>query len=95
LQEIPAAYAESGETGAADLAFTVSIREDSIASEQSKNAELLVGIIEEHKSSPDKNVIQQLVRYCTEALRFSAGTRLRRVIAEGYRFHAASQVYLR
>ncbi len=64
LQEIPAAYAESGETGAADLAFTVSIREgDATVGEQSKNAELLVGIIEEHKSSPDKNVIQQLVKY--------------------------------
>jgi len=64
LQEIPAAYAESGETGAADLAFTVSIREnDPTASEQRKDAELLVGIIEEHKSSPDKNVIQQLVKY--------------------------------
>ena len=92
LQEIPAAYAESGETGAADLAFTVSIRENdsSIAGEQRKDAELLVGIIEEHKSSPDKNVIQQLIRYCTEALRFSAGTWLRQVIAEGYRLHAAS-----
>ena len=64
LQEIPAAYAESGETGAADLAFTVSIRENnSTAGEQRKDAELLVGIIEEHKSSPDKNVIQQLVKY--------------------------------
>jgi len=65
LQEIPAAYAESGETGAADLAFTVSIRENdsSIAGERRKDAKLLVGIIEEHKSSPDKNVIQQLVKY--------------------------------
>ena len=59
LQEIPAVYAESGETGAADLAFTVTIRENdsSTASEQRKDAELLVSIIEEHKFSPDKNVI--------------------------------------
>jgi len=37
-------------------------------------------MIEEHKSSPDKNVIQQLLKYSTEALRFSAGTWLRQVI---------------
>jgi len=46
LQEISGTFAESGETGAADLAFTVNLKSDS-----AKNAELLVGLIEEHKGT--------------------------------------------
>ena len=58
LQEISGTFAESGETGAADLAFTVNLKSDGY-----KNAEILVGIIEEHKSSPDANVMNQLLTY--------------------------------
>ena len=40
------------------LAFTVKI-----ASDEPKQAELLVGVIEEHKSYPDVRIIPQLVKY--------------------------------
>lgn len=58
LQEISEAYSDTVSHGEGDLAFTVKI-----ASEEPRQAELLVGIIEEHKSYPDSGLIQQLVRY--------------------------------
>lgn len=57
LQEISEAYSDTVSHGEGDLAFTVKI-----ASEEPRQAELLVGIIEEHKSYPDSGLIQQLVR---------------------------------
>lgn len=58
LQEISEAYSDTVSHGEGDLAFTVKI-----ASDEPRQAELLVGIIEEHKSYPDSGLIQQLVRY--------------------------------
>jgi hypothetical protein len=58
LQEISEAYSDTVSHGEGDLAFTVKI-----VSEEPRQAELLVGIIEEHKSYPDSGLIQQLVKY--------------------------------
>ena len=58
LQEIPEAFSDTVSHGEGDLAFTVKI-----ASDEPKQAELLVGIIEEHKSYPDSGLIPQLVKY--------------------------------
>ena len=58
LQEISEAFSDTVSHGEGDLAFTVKI-----ASDEPKQAELLVGIIEEHKSYPDSGLIQQLVKY--------------------------------
>ena len=58
LQEISEAYSDTVTHGDSDLAFTVKI-----ASDEPKQAELLVGIIEEHKSYPDTGIISQLVKY--------------------------------
>ena len=58
LQEISEAFSDTATHGAGDLAFTVKI-----ASDEPKQAELLVGIIEEHKSYPEAGVIPQLVKY--------------------------------
>lgn len=57
MQEISETYSRTVEYGATDLAFTVKI-----ASEEPCQAELLVGIIEEHKSYPESGIIGQLVR---------------------------------
>lgn len=57
MQEISEAYSRTVEYGETDLAFTVKI-----ASDEPCQAELLVGIIEEHKSYPESGIIGQLVR---------------------------------
>ncbi len=58
LQEISEAFSDTVSNGDGDLAFTVKI-----ASDEPKQAELLVGFIEEHKSYPDTGIISQLVKY--------------------------------
>ena len=58
LQEISGAFSDTVSHGDSDLAFTVKI-----ASDEPKQAELLVGFIEEHKSYPDTGIIPQLVKY--------------------------------
>ena len=58
LQEISEAFSDTVSHGDGDLAFTVKI-----ASDEPKQAELLVGIIEEHKSYPDSGLIPQMVKY--------------------------------
>ena len=58
LQEISEAYSDTITHGDSDLVFTVKI-----ASNEPKQAELLVGFIEEHKSYPDTGIIPQLVKY--------------------------------
>ncbi len=58
LQEISEAFSDTTTHGAGDLAFTVKLESD-----EPKQAELLVGIIEEHKSYPETGIIQQLVKY--------------------------------
>ena len=63
LQEIPGAFSDSVSFGYSDLAFTVKI-----ASDEPKQAELLVGVLEEHKSYPDYALIPQLVKYWYEIM---------------------------
>lgn len=63
LQEISEAYSDGDSFGYGDLAFTVNIE-----SEEPKQAELLVGILEEHKSYPDYAIIPQLVKYWYEIM---------------------------
>ena len=58
LQEISEAFSDTVSHGDGDLAFTVKI-----ASDEPKQAELLVGFIEEHKSYPDTGIVPQLVKY--------------------------------
>ena len=58
LQEISEAFSDTVTHGDGDLAFTVKI-----ASDEPKQAELLVGVIEEHKSYPEVGIIPQLVKY--------------------------------
>ena len=58
LQEISEAFSDTATHGDGDLAFTVRLESD-----EPKQAELLVGIIEEHKSYPETGIIQQLVKY--------------------------------
>ena len=63
LQEISEAFSNSASFGYGDLAFTVNIESD-----EYKQAELLVGILEEHKSYPDHSIIPQLVKYWYEIM---------------------------
>ena len=63
LQEIPGAYSDTVSFGYSDLAFTVKLE-----SNEPKQAELLVGILEEHKSYPDYSLIPQLVKYWYEIM---------------------------
>lgn len=58
LQEISEAFSDTATHGDGDLAFTVKLDSD-----EPKQAELLVGIIEEHKSYPETGIIPQLVKY--------------------------------
>ena len=58
LQEISETFSDTASHGAGDLAFTVKI-----ANDEPKQAELLVGIIEEHKSYPETGIVPQLVKY--------------------------------
>ena len=58
MREISEAFSDTVSHGSGDLAFTVKI-----ASDEPKQADLLVGIIEEHKSYPEAGIIPQLVRY--------------------------------
>ncbi len=57
LKEIPEAWSDTVESGYADLSFTVGLKKNS------GKVDLLVGILMEHKSYSDKDIIQQLVRY--------------------------------
>ncbi len=57
LKEIPEAWSDTVESGYADLSFTVGLNKNS------GKVDLLVGILMEHKSYSDKDIIQQLVRY--------------------------------
>ena len=57
LQEISESFVTEEDKGTADLAFTVQLKD------QKKNAKLLVGIIEEHKSYKDNKIFKQLIRY--------------------------------
>ena len=52
LREISEAFSNGSSFGYGDLAFTVNIE-----SEEPKQAELLVGILEEHKSYPDRKSV--------------------------------------
>ena len=63
LQEIPEGYSDTVSFGYGDLAFTVKVESD-----EYKQAELLVGILEEHKSYPDYSIIPQLVKYWYEIM---------------------------
>ena len=63
LQEIPGAYSDTISFGYGDLAFTVKVESD-----EYKQAELLVGILEEHKSYADYSIIPQLVKYWYEIM---------------------------
>ena len=58
MQEISEAFSDTATHGNSDQAFTVKI-----ASDEPKQAELLVGIIEEHKSYPESGIVPQLVKY--------------------------------
>ena len=58
LKEISEAFSDTATHGDGDLAFTVKLESD-----EPKQAELLVGIIEEHKSYPETGIIPQLVKY--------------------------------
>ena len=75
LTEISESFSDTETFGYADLAFTVRIAGEEIENtgENGENekegekkkcsADLLVGILEEHKSSKDPNVVAQLVKY--------------------------------
>ena len=73
LTEISESFSDTETFGYADLAFTVRIAGEEIENtgENGENekegekcsADLLVGILEEHKSSKDSNVVAQLVKY--------------------------------
>lgn len=58
LQEVSESFSDTISHGSGDLAFTVKI-----ACNNPQQAELLIGIIEEHKSYPDSGLIPQLVKY--------------------------------
>ena len=58
LHEISEDFSDTISYGSTDLAFTVKIESD-----EPKQAELFVGLIEEHKSYPEKGIFQQLVKY--------------------------------
>ena len=60
LQEISESFSDTISTGAGDVAFSLKL----IGNEpHAENAELLVGLIEEHKSYPYTDLIPQLVKY--------------------------------
>ena len=75
LTEISESFSDTETFGYADLAFTVRIAGEEIENtgengenekegeKKKRSAELLVGILEEHKSSKDSNVVAQLVKY--------------------------------
>ena len=68
LTEISESFSDTESFGYADLAFTVRIADgernrDSEQFGKERTADLLVGILEEHKSSKDPNITAQLVKY--------------------------------
>ena len=68
LTEISESFSDTESFGYADLAFTVKIAGDGCGDlkddeKTKRSADLLVGILEEHKSSKDPNVVAQLVKY--------------------------------
>ena len=70
LTEISESFSDTETFGYADLAFTVRIAGEEIENtggnegeKAKRSADLLVGILEEHKSSKDPNVVSQLVKY--------------------------------
>ena len=75
LTEISESFSDTETFGYADLAFTVRIAGEEIENtgengenekegeKKKRSADLLVGILEEHNSSKDSNVVAQLVKY--------------------------------
>ena len=70
LTEISESFSDTETFGYADLAFTVRIAGEEIENtgenegeKAKRSADLLVGILEEHKSSKDPNAVSQLVKY--------------------------------
>ena len=68
LTEISESFSDTETFGYADLAFTVKIAGDGCGDlkddeKTKRSADLLVGILEEHKSSKDPNITAQLVKY--------------------------------
>ena len=60
LVRIPDSYSEVDDTGEADLAFRVNV---------STGAPILVGILLEHKSGRDPNVLDQIARYVNSVMK--------------------------
>ena len=60
LVRIPDSYSEVEETGEADLAFRVSV---------SSGAPVLVGVLLEHKSGSDPNILNQIARYVNSVMK--------------------------
>ena len=64
LTEISESFSDTESFGYADLAFTVRIADSEVSDHnKARDADLLVGILEEHKSSRDPNITAQLVKY--------------------------------
>ncbi|SHK70122.1 Putative transposase, YhgA-like, partial [Fibrobacter intestinalis] len=64
LTEISESFSDTESFGYADLAFTVKITDSEVSDHnKARDADLLVGILEEHKSSKDPNITAQLVKY--------------------------------
>ena len=64
LTEISESFSDTETFGYADLAFTVKITDSEVSDHnKARDADLLVGILEEHKSSRDPNITAQLVKY--------------------------------
>ena len=64
LTEISESFSDTESFGYADLAFTVKITDSEVSDHnKARDADLLVGILEEHKSSRDPNITAQLVKY--------------------------------
>ncbi len=60
LVRIPDSYSEVDDTGEADLAFRVNV---------STGAPILVGVLLEHKSGRDPNVLDQIARYINSVMK--------------------------
>lgn len=60
LVRIPDSYSEVDDTGEADLAFRVNV---------STGAPILVGVLLEHKSGRDPNVLDQIARYVNSVMK--------------------------
>lgn len=67
LVRIPDSYSEVDDTGEADLAFRVNV---------STGAPVLVGILLEHKSGRDPDVLNQITRYVNSVMKMREGHRI-------------------